>query len=219
MFFSYIDPHILIIGLIGIAKMNPEQTVTVTAIAHPTDDDNWKRRIPILSECECNPAKGHIFNLLKHKVIDSQTYFIGVLLYWRFRGIINNIMQQNCQLPMNLKNSLIVVTVLIANKLHDDGCFDNKTHASFANIPTCYLNMMELEFLLFIEFNVFVDSNGYNIFISHVLKYYGTYTGTETGTDNSTGNSTGNSTDNNINVPQFRYRINIGAMIDTILHG
>ena len=61
---------------------------------------------------------------------------------------------------------LIVTSVMLAAKFFDDMYLDNHHYAAVGGVPKAEMNILELEFLFLLEFNLFVTTSDYDMYRS-----------------------------------------------------
>jgi len=61
---------------------------------------------------------------------------------------------------------LVVTSVMLAAKFFDDMYLDNHHYAAVGGVPKTEMNILELEFLFLLEFNLFVTTADYDMYRS-----------------------------------------------------
>jgi hypothetical protein len=61
---------------------------------------------------------------------------------------------------------LVVTSVMLAAKFFDDMYLDNQHYAAVGGVPKIEMNILELEFLFLLEFNLFVTTADYDMYRS-----------------------------------------------------
>lgn len=59
---------------------------------------------------------------------------------------------------------LLITSVMIAAKFFDDHYYDNRHYSQVGGVPKEEMNLLELEFLFLLEFNLYVDPKEYDNF-------------------------------------------------------
>lgn len=138
------------------------------------DDEYWNTKFPSLATVRCRDAKKHFGYLQQYDVLHIDDFIIGMVLYYRFCDYIRKYLEipNIVKFPYNLKNSIFVTAMLLAHKTHEDVAYNNATHAKIAGIKTKYINRMELEFLLKLQFKVCVECVEYQRFTAHIKTYF-----------------------------------------------
>jgi hypothetical protein len=86
---------------------------------------------------------------------------------------IDRFSQRNPQFQINAFNihRLVLTAILLAFKFHDDYLTDNHSIANLGGIPTNELNKLELEFLLCIDFKLFVNRPEYIRYKNQISRF------------------------------------------------
>lgn len=113
-------------------------------------------------DVSCNPCM-YVFNLFKYRVIDTDIFFIGIILFHRFFNYLTEDDKQKINQNKNTRKAILVVAVMIAAKCHDDVSYNNKSFAMCAEwSQTSSLNDMEIAFLTHLDFATNVSVYEFN---------------------------------------------------------
>jgi hypothetical protein len=104
--------------------------------------------------------------VLRHNIMQPETFVLAAVLIERIRERNRiTITRQNIE-------SLFVFACVSATKCNDDSLMDNNTYSQCLCIPLPVFNNLELQFLLLIEFDLFVSPSDYYSHECYVLSAF-----------------------------------------------
>jgi len=76
--------------------------------------------------------------------------------------IINKLIIQKINLPVNNQHKLFIVSIMISTKILYDECYNNAMWASILNLPIKELNKMEYTILEILKYDIFISKELYD---------------------------------------------------------
>jgi len=86
---------------------------------------------------------------------------------------IDRIIQKHTQLSINSFNvhRLVISSILVASKFNDDNPYNNAFYAKVGGISVAELNLLELNFLKLIDFNLSIENHIYDRYHTELTKH------------------------------------------------
>lgn len=95
----------------------------------------------------------------------SCSVILGLLYLERLKAV----KYSNLRLTRSNYRGLLLVAIMIANKFFEDECCTNKQWARIGGVSLQYLNILELDFLFGIHFDLQVQPEDYRSFLTNIL--------------------------------------------------
>ena len=112
--------------------------------------------------------KKYFFRLEKYFGCSDECYVYSLIL-------IDRLINRNPKLYLSSRNvhRLLSAGIVVSAKLRDDSYYSNKYYSSVAGIRLIELNYLEMQFLLLIDFNLYVEYSEFCRYITEIMNRYG----------------------------------------------
>jgi hypothetical protein len=107
-----------------------------------------------------------IERLAKYTLIEESTLIISLMYIDRYCDCSKN------KLSMFNIHRLLIISVLLSIKFNEDENFSNEHYCKVGGIKVEEMIALELEYLKSIEWNIFVKSEDYEIYVNHLNDYH-----------------------------------------------
>ncbi|ORX63273.1 hypothetical protein K493DRAFT_250261 [Basidiobolus meristosporus CBS 931.73] len=87
-------------------------------------------------------------------------------------------LKANCPTKVNgpdTEYAILVVALMLAHKFQDDNTYSNQSWAVISKLPLAHINMVEVEFLASLDFNLFVSELEYIEWLNCLEQYLNQY--------------------------------------------
>jgi len=107
----------------------------------------------------------------------SEECFVLALIY------IDRVIRKNSSFLVNSLNvhRLLITTIMLGAKFFDDQYFNNKYFGKVGGVSQREMNLLEIEFLFMINFDLFVETELYKVYDKRLMTHGSTLVGASTG--------------------------------------